>query len=507
MQNPSECDARKRREIFAIELRSRARSDHLYKRRLEAEPSSEVVVSRGLAAAKPELVDGSCPLEQKLLALKEVLAGNSPSLKADALTCLRGTINNEEALEMMCANKTVPILKEFLESPHSNEVEDTTFIICRMTFGVSQINKYLLSQGVVEALLKSITAHNFEATENAIWGITNILVDLEEVTTLLLNKSYLNTLVRVLEWYPVQHITLWRTVAFCLWPLCCGGMALVEAKQAANLIKQMAVAGDAQVFRECIRAVERLVQGDQLLITHIMDQTMIDWVITGVRSHDSITRRHAVYSIAAVSALDADLTQHFLMHNILDLLKTSLHSSDPNERSSVLVFLRNVAFYTSAMRAQLMCHNIMDEAVQALSDTSDRVRDEALDFVVTLTENLTYDLRLKLVFVYDVFRPLSVTLSMAHVGNIPMLFTLCSLLLEATEAEYSRPLGTSIKELFEKSGCLDGLYKMTGVGDRKLCVEIWNLITSFFSQEEDSDEGEREVALNAPVHEGGFNFS
>lgn len=502
MQDPSPYDARKRHEIFAVELRSRQRSDQLYKRRLDcgAKPLGSFEVSRALGAAKPVLEDQGVNLDIKLMALKEVLAGASSSLKADVLQCLAGVINNEQAHDLICANGTVPLLKECLTSPHAQIVKDSTSIFVGLTAGSSRVNFYLIDQGVVEALLRTISAHNKLATMNAVWAFANILVDTTDVATLLLNKNFLTTLQSVLEWYPTDG-EIWQAAAYCLSLVCCERMSIADSKQVVNLLKRLMTLQDKEILRDAMRALEMLSKGDDLQIKSVFDPLIIDFLINGLKSQDSDTRRHSVIAVTTITATSPEVTQHLLVCNILDFMKASMRSSDYRERVGVLMCLGNIAAEGSTSTSQLMSHNIMYDAVGALMDTAETVRAESLIFFEELVMDLSFEQRLKLVYVHDIFRPLSFALSMAEPTGLVKLISLSSMLLEASEGESSKPsAGTPVKDLFESSGCLDEINRIAVRAAKEVYLDAFQLLETHFSESE-SD------ALNAPVTEGTFNFS
>lgn len=502
MQDPSPYDARKRREVFAVELRTRARSDQLYKRRLGpgTVPLGTLLVSKALGAAKPVLVDTGSSLELKLTALKEVLAGNSSSLKADALKCLAGVVHYEQAADTMCSNSTVPLLKEALDSQHDYIVQDCTSVLVGLTSGQIRVNSYLMSQGVVEALLRCISSHNALAALNAVWALANMLIDIAEVATLLLNKSALNTLQNLLEWYP-SDVDVWRGAVFCLRCVCHDRMAITEARLAGNLVKRILSVEDADILRDAIAAVERLVNGDALQIESVLDATVIEWLIKGLKSQDQSTRRSSLTALTSVTATSPDTIQHLLSYNLLDGLKLCLRSSDPRERVLVLMCLGNIAYETSSLTSQLMAHSVMHEAVDTLMDTSEVVRDESLTFLENLALTLSFDQRLKLIYVHDIFRSLSHAFGVSTNHTLSRLVSLSTLLIEAAEAEFSRPgAGSPVKAMFESSGCLDELNRIAVRASNEVYKEVFDFIDFFFSEPDDS-------AFDVPVAGERFSFS
>mmetsp|Transcript_32108 Transcript_32108/g.55400 ORF Transcript_32108/g.55400 Transcript_32108/m.55400 type:complete len:531 (-) Transcript_32108:1168-2760(-) len=503
MQDPSPFDARKRRECFAIELRSRARSDQLYKRRLEGEPrpSGTIEVSRGLAASKPVLEDPGASLEHKLTALKEVLAGNTSSLRADALKCLKGFSNVEQAHDIMCSNSTTLLLKDLLDSPHPQIVSECTSIFIGLTMGHTRVSTYLSRQGVVEALLKCISTHNMTATVNSLWALSNMLTDLPDVAITLMNKNILNTLQSVMEWYPPKEIEVWRAVCWCLSLVCSDRTSIIEAKLAVSLLKRLLAVDDPDIFTDAMSGIDRLVNGDQMQIKTVVDSTVIDWLIKGLTCQDNKARRHAIYAVTSITAVSVEQTQLLLVCNILDHFKLSIRSSDPRERISVLICLGNISYEASSMTSQMMSHNIMYDAVDTIMDSSDKIRDESLTFFESLSKNLTPDQRLKLIYVYDIFRPLRVALSMSHPDNLDRLVSLCYLLLDASEAEISRPSSeNTVKGLFDSSGCLDEMSRIAVSAGEAIYREVFDLLDLFFNEAEEQD-------FDNPVPQGQFNFS
>lgn len=496
MQDPGVNEARKRRELFTIELRSKARSDHLYKRRLVNEPKpTELVVSRALAAMKPELTETGTTLKAKLVALKEILAGNSEALKADALTCLRELSMIDEAHDIICKLGIVVLLKNCLEVPQAQVVEDSSFVITSLSSGVTLVSEYLSNLGIAEALLRCVTGHNLKATENSLWALCNIMNDIPECRVVLLNKGVIPLLHKVFEWYSVAETGIMCILAWTVSQLSKGVLSIPHAKSLVGLLKKLMVLEDKDVEKDAIFALSKMLEGDHDLLNQVLDLTVVDYVTKCLHSRDLTSLTYALGAAISITAASAEFTQHLLASSLLTTLKSVLGNDSVKARASALICLYNIAIMPPLIISQLICHDIIAIAAEKMADSASEVRTEALNFVEALVSNLNLVQRLKLIFVYDVLRPFKVALSMWSSDNIAQLSEICSLLLETNSAEERSE--HSVLDLFESSGCYDELFQIM-FRAKESPIELIFLFDEYFADRDEASD---------PSGPASFNFS
>jgi hypothetical protein len=495
MQDPGICEARKRREIFAIELRSKARSEHLYKRRLEIEPRTyELLVSRSLAAAKPVLTQPEVSLEDKLVVLKEIMAGNSTALQADTLTCLEDLSSERRNVDLICASAIVPLLKASFESPQAQVVKDCSSILMHLSSGSTQAVEYLVSVGTVETLMRHFRVQNLKGASASLFSLCNIMMDLPNTRTTLLNLHIISLLQRLLE----QHtdVELMMVVAWTCAELTNGALSISEGRQIGHLLKKLPTE-DTLIFRDALLTIARLTKGGSDLIQQVIDDEVISWISKALQCGDSQTRLHALASVTEISAESAEKTQLLLGSNLLSNLKPLLRSSQSNTKASVLCCLKNIAGLRTK-NSQLMAHGILPDAIDALGDSCGEVRSEALVFVYNLLINSGLDQRLKLIYVTEVFRHLAVSLGTYSSEDLPHLIEICTMLLEAGNDEMQAK-GETVKDLFEATGCYHQLSRIA-MNTAFVSNEALALLDTVFA-------AECEEVLEMPVQEGSFNFS
>lgn len=496
MQDPDVYQARMRRELFSVELRSKTRSDTLCKRRLENEPRiTEISVSNALAAANPVLVNADTSLEAKIVALKQTLTGSCTILRAEALAIMQELSVVEQAHDLICAEGLVPLLQDFLETDDIQIVHNSAFVFASLSFGQSGVNAYLVREGVVEALLRCVTVHNLKATENSLWALCNLMIDIPEVRVVLLNKGVVRLLSQAVGWQGLTVGELAATVAWFISRLCCGGLSVTDARVLVGMLKDLMELDDERVQKGAMFGLTKLLEGEAELVRQVLDIPTIDFIIKCTQSSDLTMKTYAVNAASLIAAESAEYTQHLLSCNLLTTLEPALTCESVEVRALSLLFLCNVAAWSSSMTSQLMSHNVISEAVNALTDFSVEVRSEALTFVETLASSLNLEQRLKLILVYEVLHPFKVALSLWSSSSLSQVSNICSLLLEAYGADESS--GQSVVNLFESSGCYEEMCRIWRSADEGY-EDMGSLLDTYFTERE-------EPKLDEPV--AYFTFS
>jgi hypothetical protein len=480
MQNPGVTEARKRRELFGIELRTRTRSDHLCKRRLRTTQEGS-----GALDSNPGLSD----LEERLLALKESLLKGTALNRADALSCLKDLSFADEAHDMICSLDLVPLLKGLLVSSEFEVVEDSSFVLVSLTAGSPQVNAYLASLGVVEDLLRTVSNHNLKATENALWSLCNMMVDIPETRAFLLNSNIISLLQSVLDWH--SGLELLRTVSWCCNRLSIGEVSLEDGSRIANLVKRTMETEDKLVFTDSMAAISNLMTGDIDLKQQILDAQLIDWIFKGLESESNKAKLFAVRAVTAIAADSPELAQQLLVCDLFTYLKPLLMSTKAKVRQAVLACLSYFRGKQSRLTSQLMSNSIMPTAVETLQDASPQVYREAVDFFEMLTTDLRLEQRLQLICVYDIFRPLRVVLTRWRTHNFSQVSNILELLLETSTVE------ANVLQQFIASECLDELNKILFEGSAETDEEVLSLVGTYFTETD-------EDCLNLPVNEDFF---
>jgi hypothetical protein len=363
---------------FAIELRKKKRMEKAQMKRLKIQDSrdvefdSETFDKFNIVLAGSDLQE----IQKVLMMLKNI--------------CMQKEKVDYQVLVMSDLVSKIMILLQ--EDWPLDVIENASLVIVNLSFGPTVICDYMLHRGITE-ILAQLIGKNFRITENAVWTLSNLAVEGEEVTEMIVNSGCPQAILKYLEQFNEFQIEFARVVLWAGFNLIKGLPKLSD--QMIHFFSQVLFFfKDATQYEDLKTHWLKLVlqfakfssiTGDIIIEKHF-SKILLDLLSSsqdrGVLNLTLLTIGNIIFNSAKNTQI---LISFHLMDRIFELLKADFFEN----HCQAYWVLGNIAGGTPSQTHQLVFHSVFFESFSGLHHPNPLAAYEVSMMIYNLTLRCT----------------------------------------------------------------------------------------------------------------------
>lgn len=365
-------ELQRRRENFAVSLRKEKRRGSFLKGRGTGEKGGFVM--RPLVGCLK--ADENLSEMEKLLYFKRLLVENN-GLAYEVLRFISEEFRvYKDTLAGALVNLGfVEVLGRYLKGQVAEEVtREATYIICNIASGPHEYTEVIVSNGMIDSLLKLVHKKSIKISDNAIWALSNILADCKDFWVCIVDKgviSLVSQFTSSLESFTQDLVATLSTFikSISLYPeLLCDEDYLTILNITCEILKISTPLNILISFSHLLQAPS--------MHKYFFELNMPNTLFICLSNKGEIMR-YALLSTGYILMHSEQFTEILIKKNLLDLFEKILTCEDKIAIKYCLWCISNIAENDEENVQSLVNHEVFAIAVSMILDCSEKIRLEA----------------------------------------------------------------------------------------------------------------------------------
>ena len=368
-----------------------------------------------------------------------------------------------------------------LNRDYSEDIlEESSWILCNLAAGSSDIVKHLASLGVIEQCIDLLEGVEENTLENLIWTIGNIAGDSDEQCEEVANSLFIDKLLEIYNTYDslpgkILEITVWTLGNITKKK---NKIPIDKCNSILHILKRLrSTRSTDEELYDWTKAVCGLAFKSELHCQAIIERGLLEPLLNLILHPYTAISTVAVRAIGIILSGTVLQAQILLNFHVLDFLRQKITSPCAEVRKEVLWSLSNITAGNPQQVSAVVGHGIIAEAVKALADTDVPARIEASwvmanigvkgcakDVTLLVDHGILGYLKENLGFPDQVIRANSLRITQC---------ILCAAKIEEKVGVFSE---------FISVGCLDALLKVSYKAQGTLQNRIEEIISTYFER-------------------------
>jgi hypothetical protein len=511
MAEPTIEQARQIREVYAVELRSKKRTESLMKRRTVVKVSMKEMTSQlisNLEAIEPRLADHGTEQRDQILIIKEILSGaQTLHTHLMALTFLREmlTSGSNAPSSLIVELGLGPIVIGMCRADLPEEIiSEAAWCLCNMASGNQESTISLVKDGAIEAVMTLLSLKHPLVLEHAVWTAGNIIGDHNDLRDMMLNLNILQRIEQLIEVYDSALDSVYPVVSWT-----CSNVMRKIPVPSLNFCEKVCVimtrlAGfpsNPHLVHDLLWAICNFTDHENCLIQLVIDSPpLFEVILTNLESRDSQRMKAALRAAGNIVTGNVYQTETMLNRDILGKLKPILNNPDPHIRKEAYWTLSNIAASTQGHLELLLSHPLMETTPSGLIDVSDNVSREASFLFVNIVKINDQRIILDLVYKFYILdfvaqamnKSDTTTLKVTSRQNLLKLSFVILVIGESASAAHPCP----ILGIFYDRGCVEQVQRLCGHDDEEISQFAETLLKKLMEERQVSVDYQTPLVFN-----------
>jgi len=486
-------EQRRKKEIYAVQLRTERRNEAAQRRRvggMERREIEQVDVPKELISEFPRLdvAEG----EERLEILKEVLqtAGLHPNTYLSTLSVLRQSLSHSSTPPVHTLTKAgfIPLLAHYIDlhSYSSVIVLEAAWALCNLAAGPKSTADLIVSSGSIDRLIGVIDQGYEEVSETAIWALGNLAEDGVLYRDLLLaSGAHLPLLSILLEASDISD-SLSRVISWTLSALTKGQPAVSTAIVKAILpgLQELAALVDNATQLDVLQTLGNVTCWETEYCELVAGAGLLRYAVAFLPASEGDFLLPALRVIGNVAACSDWMTQQILDLDILDRLEPLILHENTAIRKQVLWTLSNIAAGSTAQIQLFIAHSLSWRLLECFDDANYFVRKETVWVVGNLVKKGTSEQCAAMICAELIGRLAGVLREDVDLARKGVEIVQKLLLAGQSEQKRTAAPQNPAAQLLEATGCLRELEQLSTHSNIHLSTASSSLLQAYFESEQ-----------------------